>query len=95
MMRSFCFALAMAASGAAWAETPAGRDSFVIAGDSCGASRYAHLVGEPVAELYHAALPANANLVAQTGRLTTLEYEPARLNVVVSGTGRIVAIGCF
>jgi hypothetical protein len=70
------------------------RDAFVVSGDECGASRYSHLLGEQYAELHHAALPANSNVVDR-GRLTTLEYTPARLNVVVNGTGRIIAIGCF
>lgn len=70
------------------------RDAFVVSGDECGASRYSHLLGEQYAELHHAALPANSNVVDR-GRLTTLEYTPARLNVVVNGAGRIIAIGCF
>ncbi len=70
------------------------RDAFVVSGDECGASRYSHLLGEEYAELHHAALPANSN-VMDRGRLSTLEYTPARLNVVVNGTGRIIAIGCF
>jgi hypothetical protein len=70
------------------------RDGFVVSGDACGASRYSHLLGEQYAELHHASLPANSNVVDR-GRLSTLEYTPARLNVVVNGTGRIIAIGCF
>ncbi|HYD73320.1 MAG TPA: I78 family peptidase inhibitor [Candidatus Binatia bacterium] len=70
------------------------RGAFVVSGDECGASRYSHLLGEQYAELHHAALPTNSNIVDR-GRLTTLEYTPARLNVVVNGAGRIIAIGCF
>jgi len=70
------------------------QDRFVMQGDECGASRYSHLLGEQYAELHHAALPANSNVVDR-GRMTTLEYTPARLNVVVNGAGRIIAIGCF
>ncbi len=69
-------------------------DGFVTQSDECGASRYAHLLGEQYAELHHAALPANSNVVDR-GRLSTLEYTPGRLNVVVNGAGRIIAIGCF
>lgn len=97
MLRSLGFALVLGAASAAWAEE--GRwtrpDPFVVSGDACGASRFSHLVGAPVAELHQAGLPANANVLGQGGRLTTLEYEPARLNVVVNGAGRVVAIGCF
>jgi hypothetical protein len=70
------------------------RDGFVVSGDACGASRYSHLLDEQYAELHHAALPANSNVVDR-GRLSTLEYTPGRLNVVVNGAGRIIAIGCF
>jgi hypothetical protein len=66
-------------------------DPFVVSGDECGASRYAHLLGEQ-AGLH--AIPANSNMV-DGARLSTLEYTPARLNVVVNGQGRIIAIGCF
>ena len=69
-------------------------DGFVKSGDECGASRFSHLVGEPYAERHHAALPADSNVV-DGRRLTTLEYTPARLNVVVNRAGRIIAIGCF
>jgi hypothetical protein len=70
------------------------RDGFVISNDACGASQYDHLVGESYGELHHAALPANANFVTSKG-LTTLEFEPGTLNVVLSDQGRIIAIGCF
>ncbi len=70
------------------------RDGFVMSGDECGASRFSHLVGEQYAELHHAALPADSNVV-DGRRLTTLEYTPAKLNVVVNRAGRIIAIGCF
>ncbi len=66
---------------------------FIRASDACGASRYAHLVGERYAEVYQAGLPADAFVVGRN-RPTTLEYKPGRLNVVVGYEGRIVAIGC-
>ena len=67
---------------------------FVISGDACGASRYAHFVGEPFATMHHASLPNDAR-VARYIRPSTLEYRPERLNVVVSDEGRVTAIGCF
>lgn len=68
-------------------------DPFVWAGDECGASRYAHLVGEEIAHLDQAALPESA--IVHLNTLTTLEYRPGKLNVVVNASGRIAAIGCF
>jgi hypothetical protein len=85
----------VAACATQTAQAPASRpDAFVIAGDACGASRYAHLVGEQFAETHRASMPQDANVIGRAAR-TTLEYEPGRLNVVLDGRGRIVAIGCF
>jgi hypothetical protein len=70
------------------------RDGFVWTNDACGASRYEHLLGENYAELHQAALPAETN-VLDRGKLTTLEFRPGQLNIVVDGRGRIIAIGCF
>jgi hypothetical protein len=103
MLRAIAFSAAFAGASAL-AEEPrqreqpapeVRRDGFVISGDACGASRFAHLVGEDYAEMYQASLlPADGNVVDRT-KITTLEYTPERLNVVVNGQGRIIAIGCF
>lgn len=76
------------------AAAPAWRraDSFVFTGDECGASQYQHLVGRPIAELENVSLPADADLHGGNS-LKTLEYRPARLNVVARG-GAIVSIAC-
>jgi hypothetical protein len=98
MLRPIAIAAFLLASGAAAAsaeeEDKFNRQGFVISGDACGASRYAHLVGSEYATLYHAALPANANVVNRT-MLRTLEYTPYRLNVVLDLSGKISAVGCF
>ncbi len=69
-------------------------DAFTVAGNLCGASDYAHLVGEPFAETHQAALPANARVIGGNAA-NTLEYAPRRINVILDGEGRIAAIGCF
>lgn len=69
-------------------------DRFVIAGDECGASAFAHMLGEEFVSLQNAALPADA-LVLNTVAPSTLEYRPRRLNVILDGAGRIAAMGCF
>jgi hypothetical protein len=51
------------------ADAPLRQDGFIVSGDECGASRYSHLLGEQYAELHHAALPANSN-VLDRGRLS-------------------------
>jgi hypothetical protein len=76
------------------AEAPARDDPFVVSGDECGASQYAHLIGEPLAEVIQTAFPSDTYVLG-AARLTTLEYQPARLNVTLGGEGQILAIGCF
>ncbi len=98
-MRSAVLA-ALALTACAAQETPAPQaslfnpDDFTVAGNACGASDYAHLVGEPWGETHQAALPADARVIAHNGA-NTLEYAPSRINVILDESGRIAAIGCF
>ncbi len=69
-------------------------EDFVVAGDACGASEFAHLVGEEFVTTHQAAMPADTRVV-RANMANTLEYTPARLNVFLDGRGRIAAIGCF
>jgi len=74
---------------------PARQDPFVISDDTCGASRFAHLLGQNYAQVYQASIiPSNSNRFDHV-RPITLEYTPYRLNFVVGAEGRIVAVGCF
>ncbi len=78
------------------ASAPAGGPNtarFVLGGDACGASAFAHLVGEEFATLDHAALPADTHVNA--GLANTLQFEPQRLNVILDRSGRVAALGCF
>jgi hypothetical protein len=109
MFRSVIFAALVLASVGAAAARERGRpqtvtsgealaprgDRFVVSGDECGASRYQHLLGREYARVYHAALLPTDSIVQNRTMRRTLEYTPQRLNVVVGGEGRIVAIGCF
>jgi len=71
------------------------RDDFVISGDACGASRVAHLVGQDFTAARQGSLMlANANVVDRI-QVSTLEYMPGRLNVLLDGQGRILAVSCF
>jgi hypothetical protein len=102
------FALALASVSAAAQEQPRDNpatereaaparqdDRFVLSRDECGASRYQHLLGREYARVYHAALLPTDSVVQNRAIRRTLEYTPYRLNVVVGGEGRIIAIGCF
>ncbi len=74
---------------------PARHDPFVVSDDRCGASRFAHLLGQEYAQVYRASLiPSDSNRLDRI-RPITLEYTPYRLNFVVGAEGRIIAIGCF
>jgi hypothetical protein len=69
-------------------------EDFVVAGNQCGASEYAHLVGERFAETLHAAMPEDVRII-RYATANTLEYAPGRPNVILDGRGGIAAIGCF
>ncbi len=94
---------ALMLAGCAAQETPAPQagldpffnpDDFTVAGNACGASEYAHLVGEAFAETHQAAMPANTRVIRHN-MANTLEYAPGRINVILAGDGRVAAIGCF
>lgn len=101
-MRSAVLA-ALALTACAAQETPAPQaaidglfnpDDFTVAGNACGASAYAHLVGEQWAETHQAALPEDARIIRHN-MANTLEYAPQRINVILAADGRVAAIGCF
>ena len=98
-MRSAVLA-ALALTACAAQETPAPQaglfnpDDFTVAGDACGASAFAHLIGEPWAETDQAALPADARIIRHD-MANTLEYAPQRINVMLAPDGSVGAIGCF
>jgi hypothetical protein len=63
--------------------------------DTCGASRYAHLLGKPMSEAPPAGSMPNYRLAAMDDPLT-LDHSPERLNIFYDrSTGRIVGIRCF
>ena len=107
LLASPCFAQDMQTEPARNAVSVS-RDGFVFSGDACGASRYASLVGQSL-KLSRTSLPANAvihnathggavNIADMDQRpagLSTLEYRPHQLNVVVDSASRILAIGCY
>ena len=63
--------------------------------DTCGASRYAHLMGQPKSEAPPPDSMPNYRLAA-VGDPLTMDLNPQRLNIFYDpATGRIVGIRCF
>jgi len=63
--------------------------------DTCGAARYAHLLGRPMSEAPSAGSMPNYRLAAVDDPLT-MDFNPERLNIFYDrNTGRIVGIRCF
>ncbi|MEZ5960708.1 MAG: I78 family peptidase inhibitor [Hyphomonadaceae bacterium] len=69
-------------------------NDYTGAGDACGASAFAHLVGEPWGETHQAALPADARVIRHD-MANTLDFAPGRINVILADDERIAVIGCF
>jgi hypothetical protein len=105
LMTSPCFA--QSAPEAPQPREPAQTDAFVKTSDECGASRYAHLVGQsyavhaaslPPGSVIHGGAPAGVVPVDQRVQAATspltLEYREQRLNIVLDGAARIVSIAC-
>ena len=70
-------------------------DPLVISNDASVASRFAHLVGSDYGELYEALLIPRLAIATIAFARFARKYTPLRLNFVVNGEGRIIAIGCF
>ena len=62
--------------------------------DACGASRYAHLIGTPVAEIDRKRLPARARIITPDV-VVTMDFSATRLNIMVGTDGRVGSLRCF
>lgn len=62
--------------------------------DSCGASRFGHLVGTPAAQIDRAALPARARVITPD-MMVTQDFSPERLNVMVGSDGKVGSLACY
>lgn len=62
--------------------------------DSCGASRFQGLVGQPKAVLVPMQLPAGTRIIGPD-QAVTMDLRPDRLNIETGRDDRISRIGCY
>lgn len=61
--------------------------------DTCGVSRFAHLVGQPVGRIHTAGLPGIYRVLAP-GEIATQDYYPRRADVQVDAKGIVTRLTC-
>ena len=108
-MRSLLMSLALTALAAcgstntpAETETPAAEAPVAApanateatAQDTCGASRFTHLIGTQAAQINRASLPPNARVITPD-MMVTMDFLAERLNVIVGTDGRVGSLECF
>lgn len=62
--------------------------------DTCGAARFASLVGSPAAQIDRATLPARTRIITPD-MMVTQDFSPERLNIIVGTDGRVGSLRCF
>ena len=62
--------------------------------DTCGASRFQHLIGTPLAGIDQATLPAGARLLTPD-TIVTQDFRPDRLNIMSGTDGNVSSLACY
>lgn len=62
--------------------------------DSCGASRFAHLIGAEADAIDQAALPPRTRIITPD-MMVTQDFSPQRLNIMVGTDGVVGSLRCF
>ncbi|MBC7768593.1 MAG: hypothetical protein H7124_07380, partial [Phycisphaerales bacterium] len=62
--------------------------------DTCGALRFASLVGMPAAEIDRTTLPARTRVITPD-MMVTQDFSPERLNIFVGTDGKVGSLRCF
>lgn len=62
--------------------------------DSCGASRFQHLIGTPLAAIDESTLPAEARLLTPD-TIVTQDFRPDRLNIMSGADGLVSSLACY
>lgn len=97
-MRALVGALALVAACASQ-ETPAGSAEPQTAeeatqADTCGARRFAHLIGAPADQIDRSTLPPRTRIIAPE-MMVTMDFSAERLNIMVGTDGRVGSMRCF
>ncbi len=61
--------------------------------DTCGAGSWQDFLGAGIAEAQASGLPAAARII-RPGQAVTMDFSPARLNLLLDGNDRIVRAYC-
>jgi hypothetical protein len=106
-MRTFIMALALAAAAACTQpappadtppETPAASGpqtaAEATAQDTCGASRFQHLIGTQASQIDQSTLPAGARIITPE-TIVTQDFRPDRLNIFTGTDGSVSSLQCF
>jgi hypothetical protein len=62
--------------------------------DTCGASHFANLVGQPAASINRDTLPPRARIISP-GQMVTQDFVAERLNLRIGPDGKVAAVQCF
>lgn len=92
--RTLALGLIATATLAACEPMPAETLPPLEAPDTCGASGYQGLVGQPVTVLGAMTFPIGTRQIGPDDAVTS-DFRPERLNIEYGRTGRIEKVGCY
>ncbi|MGE0739699.1 MAG: I78 family peptidase inhibitor [Hyphomonadaceae bacterium] len=62
--------------------------------DTCGAARFAHLIGTPAADIDRTTLPPRTRIITPD-MAVTMDFSAERLNIITGTDGRVGSLRCF
>lgn len=62
--------------------------------DTCGLSRFTHLIGTPAANIDRATLPPRTRIITPD-MAVTMDFSAERLNIITGTDGRVGSLRCF
>lgn len=85
--------LAACASGEAPSSPPQNAEE-ASAQDTCGMSRFSHLIGTQASAIDRATLPPRTRIITPD-MMVTMDFSAERLNIMVGTDGRVGSMRCF
>lgn len=86
--------LAACASAEAPAANPPQNAEQATAQDTCGMSRFRHLIGTQADHIDRATLPPRTRVITPD-MMVTMDFSAERLNIMVGTDGRVGSLRCF